>query len=379
MLKNTNNQFELISNMLINHCQENNSFAYNIVNNNMIGFGIVDKSNQFYTNLSVGTIPYLSSSYLEYIKPKTYISVIIVRYQNQYGFIWSSVPIVNKDELLYVLKNKSTKSTESTGSEEISGSIGSEEISGSTGSEEISGSDLADINSDNFKLYNLPTNTTNLINLLSESDSELKIYGLKNKLLYEAKFINNFSQSQLKNSDYIFSKLDIYFKKNNFEIQCIRDDNTNINCIVYDENIDIDIDSATNIDKNIDKNIDSDSDTYSDTYSHTYSHISSDTNSYTNSYTDTDSETYIDIDTSDEKISRIEIIINNEMYNLKKSYRVLNKQINQIVKKYRSTHNLIINIKEDTNIMLNQYIRSNNLNIHYYNLFFEYNYPIEIY
>ena len=52
MHNNTNNQFELISKMLINHCQENNQFAYNIENDKMVGFGIIDKSNQFCTNLS---------------------------------------------------------------------------------------------------------------------------------------------------------------------------------------------------------------------------------------------------------------------------------------------------------------------------------------
>jgi hypothetical protein len=193
--------------MLVDFCVNKNPLAYHIdiKSDVVLGFGIVDKSNQFYTNLSIGKMPFPSSlisesecvnKFIETINPDTYVCVIIIKCRDDFGFIWSTKSIVDEDDLHQNINN---------------------------------------INAfNNLKIYNLPKCSKKLIKLLSDPKSEYKIYGLKNKLFFEAKFINNFSINQLKHSNYIKSKLDMWFRFNQFETICIHDDNSNINSTLYD-------------------------------------------------------------------------------------------------------------------------------------------------
>jgi len=324
---NTKKEFELIYDMLLNHSVNHNRFAYNIENDKTVGFGIIDDLNNFYTNLSIGKIPLtvsiMSKPVLDIIEPNLYVSIIIIKYNSKFGFIWSPYSITDDEELFYNINSVN--------------------------------------NFNNFKINNLPMCSKKLIKLLSDTNTEFKIYGLKNKLFFEAKFINGFSIDQLKNSKYIKSRLDIWFGFNYFETKCIYEQHLNINSILYDNNqmLRFNVDYSANS-ANLDK-----------------SDNSANLDKSDNSANLDKSDKSSDLDKQN-NIEKSQPII-DMFFNMNPISTDLNKQVNQILKKYESDYNLILGSGDEHFIILNKYVRTNNIEMPKHNLLFTYNYPIYLY
>jgi hypothetical protein len=310
------NHYELIYDILLEHCvnsssigliyQSNQSNQSNQLNQSnqfypkLETIGILDSNKNFYTNKTFGNIPFeyifnkSGVNNLKVIEPNTYSSVGIIEIDsNTFGFIFSKCPISDEDDLIKYYSPE------------------------------------------NFDIYNLPISKQKFQNILNKSS--VRIYGLKNKLLFGANFISRLNIDNLINDQYIKSRLDIWFRHNNFETKCIYINSSNIlNTLYTDDNF------LTFFAENTTKSDTTKSDT-----------------------TKSDIDPIIDIFFKLSEQNKCDLKITD--------------QINQIFKKYKSKYNLIVGYSDDDFAIINKYIESDTIGVEKYNMLFTYNYPIYLY
>jgi hypothetical protein len=207
---NLHDHSSILAEILEKHCLNKLSIGYYLLDDKMIGLGLLDETHKFYTDLILGNIPLNSSNIklpykLEIIKPTSYVSLVLIKtIDGNIGYIWYDKPVFNESDIIS--------------------------------------------NITNAKIFNIDIKKINEI-ILAQS-TKIKIYGLQNKLLVRADMFNSLRNSsercssafrsdnstnanaplsecieKLKNISYY---LNIWFNMNYYKIQSIYDEEKKI-------------------------------------------------------------------------------------------------------------------------------------------------------